>query len=249
MPFQLFMVAICFSKFYEQIRVFDYLSYFLYLFVRTIYEIRHKLFVFVIFQYFFAVSFVAMEVEPDPEFDDTNLSYQMKIFTLCWFNSLAKLKKFGYTKFQTEAPEGFHKNFHIALIYGLYFSHVVFMFIMLLNMMVAVINSAYMEIDQFKDYFKFRFKAQLNNEFFLIYKHFRKLKEFSSIVFTTEIELSQGKDLEQNVKDSVMINELKEVLNKNSNIQSLYQIRNQLDGIIHEQRKLKENQNQYLEKM
>lgn len=49
LPFKILMVALCFAKFYEQIRVFDYLSYFLYLFVRTIIDIRHKLLIFVLF--------------------------------------------------------------------------------------------------------------------------------------------------------------------------------------------------------
>lgn len=150
-----------------------------------------------------------MEVEPDPEFDATHLSQTQKIFTLCWFNSLAKLKKFGYSKFAAETPDGFHKNFHIAVIYGLYFMHVVSMFIMLLNMMVAVINSAYIEIDQYKSYFKFKFKAQLNNEFFLVFKHFKNLTEFSSLIFTSELEISQNPEMEQNLMEVELINNLK----------------------------------------
>lgn len=88
-----------------------------------------------------------MEAEPDDEFADHHTPYPMKIFTLCWFNSLSKLKFVKYDKFNKDTPPGIHKTVHIGIIYLIYFTHIMTMFTMMLNMMVAVIDEAFKEID------------------------------------------------------------------------------------------------------
>ena len=49
MPIKILMLILVFFKFYELVRVYDTISYFLYLVVNTIKEIQHKLYIFVIF--------------------------------------------------------------------------------------------------------------------------------------------------------------------------------------------------------
>lgn len=227
------MLVIMFVKFYEMVRVYDTISYFLYLVVTTIKEIQHHLYIFVIFQFFFAMCFVAMEVEPDEEFDPAgDIGYGMKIFTLCWFNSLSKLKFVQYKTFAKETEPGIHKNVHIGIIYFLYFSHIMTMFTMMLNMMVAVIDEAYRQIDQYKEFYIYQFRANLNLEYFMLIKSFVNLSEYTTVIFTTELEMNQKWDSDRHMEDSELVDNLKNIIKVNSKYPGLLKFRQETENVL-----------------
>ena len=167
--------------------------------------------------------FVAMEVTPDPEEFATvgDIGYGLRVFTMCWFNSLSRLKFVRYTKFVERTQDGFHKDFHIGLIYFLYYSHVMTMYTMMLNMMVAVIDEAYRQIDQYKDFYIYQFRANLNLEYFLHLKTFTNLKEYSAVIFTTALEMNQKWDADAHMEDSELVDHLKAIIKQNSDLLGL----------------------------
>jgi hypothetical protein len=177
--------------------------------------------------------FVAMEVEPDEEFDPAgDIGYGMKIFTLCWFNSLSKLKFVQYKTFAKETEPGIHKNVHIGIIYFLYFSHIMTMFTMMLNMMVAVIDEAYRQIDQYKEFYIYQFRANLNLEYFMLIKSFVNLSEYTTVIFTTELEMNQKWDSDRHMEDSELVDNLKNIIKVNSKYPGLLKFRQETENVL-----------------
>lgn len=153
MPLKLFMIFISFVKAQLHLRVYDNMSYFMRLLFVTIIEIKPLLITFLLFQLFFALCFCSMDAEPDDAFDAIGRDWNgFKIFTMCYFNSLSRLKFVKYEKFLKQNPEDtWYKEIHIEIIWILYYVHILTMFTMMLNFMVAVIDVAYRGIDNTKD--------------------------------------------------------------------------------------------------
>jgi hypothetical protein len=75
------------------------------------------------------------------------------------------------------------------MIQILYFVQILFMLVIMLNMMIAIIDSTYRKVMRFKLVHIFKNKAELNRESFQILKYFYELEEYRVFVFSTSKEL------------------------------------------------------------
>ena len=76
------------------------------------------------------------------------MPYFSKLVYMIWLNSLSKLQFVRYDNEMTLEPaDTTHRDIHIMIIWCLYYIQILWMFCMMLNFLVAVIDQSYKNVD------------------------------------------------------------------------------------------------------
>ena len=142
------------------------------------------LFSYIIFGFFFASLYSAIEANVDDELmGATGLGKFGRLFLMQWRNSVGKLGFVRY-KYWLER-DGVQKGLGIAFVYMIFLVQVMFMLVIMLNFMIAIIDRTYRKVMSQKKIHQYKNKAELNEESYQILKYLVKPQEYKVLVFST----------------------------------------------------------------
>ena len=76
------------------------------------------------------------------------------------------------------------------LIWATWYIQTFFLLVVMLNFLIAVIQSNYNKVINFQEKIAYQHKAELNEECYQLYSYFRTLESFKIIIFSTSKEAS-----------------------------------------------------------
>ena len=141
---------------------------------------------------FFSFCFAALDCDNDPDIEAPGLGRVGNLSLQVWRQSVGKLAFMWYPYVLNNEEEGFYRWLNIRVIWILYFLQIMWMFTMMLNFMIAVIEDTYADVENLEDILISKGKAELNMDYFELKEVFFKLNPYRILLFTTDIAVQKG---------------------------------------------------------
>lgn len=153
------------------------MAYFIKLIIYCLIDLIPFVLCYLTFTLFFALCYISLEVEIDSELDSAvGLGYFGRMFLVVWRNSVSKLSFPLYSAVMLTERDGAMRDSHIILIYMVYFMQIMWMFCMMLNFMIAVIEETYLNVDKVKTFHIYKNMAELNKDCYELIEYFTTLE-------------------------------------------------------------------------
>jgi hypothetical protein len=134
--------------------------------------------------------YTVLKAEPDPETADIQNIPQFVVILLVTFrNAIGEVGLPTYNAIAAR-PDSVYKSVNIMLIWGTWYIQTFFLLVVMLNFLIAVIQSNYNKVINFQEKIAYQHKAELNEETYQLYSYVKKLECYKIIVFTTSKEAS-----------------------------------------------------------
>jgi hypothetical protein len=180
----------------------------------------------------FCICFGILQMELDDEVAAAiGLSYEQHVFLQVFRTAIGELAMPGYTKITTELkddPDNFFAKLNISLLWVTWYCQTFFMIVIMLNFLIAVITSTYERVINLQNQIRYKHKADLNEEFFILMHYlsklssFAKLDEFKVIIFSNDKEDGlQGEDQAIDMLESIKKTVNKQNKDINSKMQKI----------------------------
>ena len=152
----------------------------------------------------FSICYIVLNNEIDSDVEEwEGISFFQKAMLQAFRTSIGEL---GMPKYLgiLEQEESFMKSLNLYLIWCVWFIQICFMMIIMLNFLIAVINSTYTRVVVLQKIISYKNKAILNKECYMILSVFKSLPEYKIVVFSTSKSSERGTDDElETVVDSL----------------------------------------------
>ena len=167
LPFlKLANISLSCIKFIHFVSAYTEFGFFVTMLTVAVIDLKPFLVTYVFFQFLFTMMFAVMKVQIDDDLSQAKyLGNIGRLFLEIWRNSTGKLAFVRYDDWYLN-EEGFKKNMAIVVIYFVFNFQILFMFIVMLNFMIAIIDQTYKAVIKHKKRYVYRNKAELNQECF-----------------------------------------------------------------------------------
>jgi len=157
------LVMLSFLKIVNLLRVFEDLSFKITVIATCMYDLGPFICCYFAFNIFFSMCYASLGSETDGDLEPGHgLGYFGRLVLSVWRNSVGKLSFAVYPTVFANSEPTMIKNIHIFMIYMVYFTQIMWMFTMMLNFMIAVIEETYADVEKVKGFHITKNKAQLN---------------------------------------------------------------------------------------
>jgi hypothetical protein len=179
------LIFLAFMKMLFFVRIFEKFGFLVQMILLCVLDLIPFIISYMIFFMVFTICFVTLRMEVDPEVDLVeNLSYFQKMLLQTFRTAIGEVAMPMYGKIMAKEGSIFN-SIHIILIWICWFVQIIFMFIIMLNFLIAVISSTYVRVLNYQKIISYVHKAELNVETFQLISFFMSLEEYRFIVFST----------------------------------------------------------------
>jgi hypothetical protein len=196
---KLIIVLLMFSKLLFFIRIFERFGFLVEMIYNCLVDLIPFISCFITFLIFFSICLICLNTEIDSEVDEAQkIGYVAKTVLQAFRTSIGELGMPRYTNIINQ-PSGFLRNMNIVLIWMIWYIQTFTMLVVMLNFIIAVINSTYERVSQDAIYINYKYKAELNLECYDLLSNLFIPKSFKIIVF------SRSKEEQNTLHDPVLV--------------------------------------------
>ena len=156
------MILLSSIKCIHFVSAFTEFGFFITMVIISIKDLLPFLVTYVGFAFFFASLYSAIEAEIDEELNSgVGLGKFGRLFLMVWRNSVGKLSFVRYSYWDKKEEQG-EKTVGIEFVYLVFYLQIIFMLVIMLNFMIAIIDSTYKRVIGQKKIHMYMGKAELN---------------------------------------------------------------------------------------
>ena len=187
---RLMLVALTMIKLLFFVRIFEEYGFLVSMIQYCIIDLIPFLVTYMLFLTIFAMLYTVLRMEPDPETAGIQNTPDFVIILLVAFrNAIGEVGLPTYSEVAGK-DDSIFKSINILLIWATWYFQTFFLLVIMLNFLIAVIQSNYNKVINFQEMISYQHKAELNEECYQLYSYFRTLESFKIIVFSTSKEAS-----------------------------------------------------------
>lgn len=191
---KLTLVVLAFVKCLFFIRIFERFGFMVQMIKSCVEDLLPFITYFITFLFLFALCLTTLDSEIDEEVAGAEgMGYFAQQFLQAFRTSIGEL---GMPRYRAIArdPDAFYRRLNISLIWGVWYIQTFAMLVIMLNFIIAVINSTYERVKMDQLFIGYRHKADLNLECYELISLFDQQRKIGLILFSNEKEEATYKE-------------------------------------------------------